>query len=78
MPQEAPMWWLSQWVLASPRYRGGGEGRIKSDKPGFQFEWQSLHSLAVSLDKLPALSEPQFLHLYNRDSCTSRDYSEDI
>lgn len=72
------MWWLSQWVGDSPRDRGGVEGLIKADKPGFQFEWQSLHSLAVSLDKLPALSEPQFLHLYNRDSCTSQDYSEDI
>lgn len=57
MPQGAPTCWLSQWVGADPG-TGGEGGLVKSDKLGLQFESRSPHSLAVFLDKLPALSEP--------------------
>ena len=33
---------------------------MKSDKPGLLFDSINPHSLAVSLDKLRAFSEPQF------------------
>lgn len=51
---------------------------MKSERPGLQFEPQSPNALTVSLDKLPDLSEAQFLLLYNGDNNTSQDSKEDI
>lgn len=53
-------------------------GLVKSDKPICLFYSINPHSLAVSLDKLCSLSEPQFFLLYNGHNSTSQDDNEDM